>query len=153
MVPSVTSVHSGLPALLGLFVAVAVSAPLPASEAEQEPIEKIGKQEFIQSCAACHGVTAKGDGPVADLLTVELPDLTTIRKRHGGEFPASWVYRIIDGRTEVPAHGRREMPVWGDRYRVEALQSLPLPFNVGADALVHGRILSLVFYLDYIQED
>lgn len=45
------------------------------------------------------------------------------------------------------------MPVWGDRYRAEALQGLPLPLGVGADALVHGRILSLVFYLDYIQED
>ena len=153
MVPSMTSIHFGLPALFGALIAAAVSAPLAASETEQDPIEKIGKQEFIQSCAACHGVNAKGDGPVADLLAVELPDLTTIRKRHGGEFPASWVYRIIDGRTEVPAHGRREMPVWGDRYRAEALQSLPLPFNVGADALVHGRILSLVFYLDYIQED
>ena len=45
------------------------------------------------------------------------------------------------------------MPIWGDRYRVDALGALPLPLNVGADAIVHGRILSLIFYLELIQED
>lgn len=134
------------------LLATLVAAPLAAAGAEQEPIETIGKREFVQSCAACHGESGKGDGPVAQVLEVEPPDLTTIRKRHGGEFPATWVYRIIDGRTELPAHGRREMPVWGERYRAEALQGLVLPLNISADAVVHGRILSLVFYLDYIQE-
>jgi mono/diheme cytochrome c family protein len=134
-----------LPGLLALLAAPAL--------AQDEPIEEIGKQEFVRSCAACHGESGKGDGLVAGLLTVKPPDLTSIRKRHGGEFPASRVYRIIDGRNEMRPHGSREMPIWGDRYRVEALQGLPLPLNVGADAVVHGRILSLVFYLDFIQED
>jgi mono/diheme cytochrome c family protein len=133
-----------LMALLSLFLAPAL--------AQEEPIEEIGKQEFIRSCAACHGESGKGDGLVAGLLLVKPPDLTSIRKRHDGEFPASWVYRIIDGRNEMRPHGSREMPIWGDRYRAEALQGLPLPLNVGADAVVHGRILSLVFYLDFIQE-
>jgi mono/diheme cytochrome c family protein len=131
--------------LLSLFLAPAL--------AQEEPIEEIGKQEFMRSCAACHGESAEGDGPVADLLLVKPPDLTSIRKRHEGKFPASWVYRIIDGRNEKRPHGSREMPIWGDRYRAEALQGLPLPLNVGADAVVHGRILSLVFYLDFIQGD
>lgn len=130
-----------------------VSMASKAGQSEKDPIEAIGKREYLQSCAACHGEDGKGSGPVAEVLVAKPPDLTTIRKRHGGEFPASWIYRIIDGRTEVPAHGRRDMPVWGSRYRVEALQQLPLPLDSGADALVHGRILSLVFYLDYIQED
>jgi len=140
-------------ATIGALLMALVSTPLVCAEAERDPIETIGKQEFMHSCAACHGENGKGDGPVAEVLAVKPPDLTTIRKRHGGEFPAPWVYRIVDGRTEVPAHGRRDMPVWGDRYRAQALQSLPLPLNVGADSIVHGRILSLVFYLDYIQED
>lgn len=137
----------------GVLLAALLSPPSLGAETANDPIEEIGKQEFTQSCAACHGENGKGGGPVAEVLVVKPPDLTTISKRHGGEFPAPWVYRIIDGRTEVDAHGRRDMPVWGNRYRVEALQSLPLPLDVGADALVHGRILSLVFYLDYIQED
>ena len=123
------------------------------AHAQEDPIEAIGKQEFIRSCAACHGESGKGDGLVAGLLLVRPPDLTSIRKRHGGEFPTSWVYQIIDGRNEMRPHGSRQMPIWGDRYRAEALRGLPLPLNVSADAVVHGRILSLVFYLDFIQED
>lgn len=133
---------------IGLWLLLIASA-----HAQEEPIEQIGKQEFVRSCAACHGENGKGEGSVAELLLVKPPDLTSIRKRNGGEFPTSWVYRIIDGRNEVRPHGTREMPIWGDRYRAEALRELPLPLNVGADAVVHGRILSLVFYLDFIQED
>jgi mono/diheme cytochrome c family protein len=138
----------------GVVSLLASAAVLFASAlAAEEPIEEIGKEEFVRSCAACHGESGKGDGMVAEILMVKPPDLTSIRKRHGGEFPASWVYRIIDGRNEMRPHGSREMPIWGDRYRAEALSGLPLPLNVGADAVVHGRILSLVFYLDFIQED
>ncbi len=122
-------------------------------QAQVDPIEKIGKQEFVRSCAACHGESGRGDGLVAELLLVKPPDLTLIRKRHDGKFPASWVYRIIDGRNDLRPHGSMEMPIWGDRYRADALRGLPLPLNVSADAVVHGRILSLVFYLDLIQED
>ena len=121
--------------------------------AQREPIENVGRQEFTQSCASCHGEHAKGDGPLSELLVVAPPDLTTIRKRHGGKFPASWVYRIIDGRTDIRSHGSGAMPIWGDRYRADALRGLPLPLNASADAVVHGRILSLVYYLDLIQED
>ena len=64
-----------------------------------------------------------------------------------------WVFRIIDGRNDLRAHGSKEMPVWGDRYRADALRGLPLPLNVSVDAVVYGSILSLVFYLDLIQED
>ena len=134
-----------LTALLSVFLTPAL--------AEEEPIDEIGKREFVRSCAACHGESARGDGLVAGLLLVKPPDLTSIRKRHGGQFPASWVYRVIDGRAEMRPHGSMEMPIWGDRYRVDALRGLPLPLSVGADAVVHGRILSLVFYLDGIQED
>ncbi len=134
--------------MTGLMLAFVTGA-----RAQGEPIEEIGRQEFIKSCAACHGERAKGDGPVAGLLLTEPPDLTSIRKRRGGQFPASWVYRIIDGRNEVRAHGPREMPIWGSRYRAEALSGIPLPLDISADAVVHGRILSLVFYLDFIQED
>ncbi len=123
------------------------------ARADEDPIEKIGKQEFTRSCAACHGEGGKGDGLVAGLLLAKPPDLTLISKRHDGAFPASWVYRIIDGRSEMRPHGSKEMPIWGDRYRADALRGLPLPLDVGADAVVHGRILSLVFYLDLIQED
>jgi mono/diheme cytochrome c family protein len=139
--------------IAGMLLTGLMSAVIAPVQGQEEPIEEIGKQEFIRSCAACHGESGKGDGLVAELLLVRPPDLTLIRERHGGKFPASWVYRIIDGRNDLRAHGREEMPIWGDRYRADALRGVPLPLNVDADAVVHGRILSLVFYLDLIQED
>ena len=139
--------------IVGMLLTGLMSAFIAPVQGQEEPIEEFGKQEFIRSCAACHGESGKGDGLVAGLLLVRPPDLTLIRERHGGKFPASWVYRIIDGRNDLRAHGRAEMPIWGDRYRADALRGLPLPLNVDADAVVHGRILSLVFYLDLIQEE
>jgi hypothetical protein len=139
--------------IAGMLLTGLMSAFIAPVQGQEEPIEEFGKQEFIRSCAACHGESGKGGGLVAGLLLVRPPDLTLIRERHGGKFPASWVYRIIDGRNDLRAHGRGEMPIWGDRYRADALRGLPLPLNVDADAVVHGRILSLVFYLDLIQED
>ena len=141
------------PTVGGVLLMGFLSAALAPVQAQEEPIEEIGKQEFIRSCAACHGESGRGDGLVAELLLGKPPDLTSISKRHGGKFPASWVYRIIDGRNNMRPHGSKEMPIWGDRYRADALRGFPLPLSISADAVVHGRILSLVFYLDFIQED
>jgi mono/diheme cytochrome c family protein len=33
-----------------------------------QPEENPGRNEFLQSCASCHGVSGKGDGPVAKSL-------------------------------------------------------------------------------------
>jgi len=141
------------PRRAGVLLIALYSATGAPAVAQGEPIDEVGRREFVRSCAACHGETGRGDGLVAGLMSVKPPDLTTIRKRHGGTYPASWVYRIIDGRNAMRAHGSEEMPIWGDRYRADALRGLPLPLNISADAVVHGRILSLVYYLDLIQED
>ena len=98
--------------------------------------ELSGPELFERLCASCHGATGRGDGPVAPLVKVGVPDLTLIAFRDGGEFPAEDVHRIIDGRSERPAHGPRDMPVWGwqfydgtnlddsaERARVDALIS------------------------------
>mgnify|MGYP006204307787 CR=1 FL=1 len=53
---------------------------------------------------------------VAPLVKVGVPDLTRIAWRDGGEFPTEDVRRTIDGRFERPAHGPRDMPVWGWRF-------------------------------------
>jgi hypothetical protein len=70
-------------------------------------------QLYEQLCASCHGVEGKGDGPVAPLIKIGVPDLTRLAYRDGGEFPTEDVRRVIDGRFERPAHGPRDMPVWG----------------------------------------
>jgi mono/diheme cytochrome c family protein len=84
-----------------------------------------GQQLYAELCASCHGPAARGDGPVADSLKVRPPDLTTIGARHGGAFPAEQVRDMIDGRAAVPAHGTREMPVWGYEFEARAPETEP----------------------------
>ena len=55
----------------------------------------------------------RGDGPVAPLIKIGVPDLTRLAARDGGEFPTEDVCQIIDGRYDRRAHGPRDMPVWG----------------------------------------
>ena len=72
-----------------------------------------GAQLFQTSCSGCHGADAHGNGPVAEFISVRVPDLTRISATHGGAFPAEQVYRIIDGQSDMSAHGARHMPIWG----------------------------------------
>ena len=71
-------------------------------------------------CASCHGAAGHGDGPVASSLKVQVPDLTRIVARQG-HFPTEQIRRIIDGRTTLPPHGSRNMPVWGREFRSAAI--------------------------------
>jgi mono/diheme cytochrome c family protein len=72
-----------------------------------------GPDLFREYCAPCHGVEARGNGPVASALKVKVADLTILAKKNGGTFPASQVRKTIVGDDAVQAHGSREMPVWG----------------------------------------
>ena len=71
-----------------------------------------GEKMFRAYCASCHGVSGKGNGPVASALRGKSADLTQLAKRHQGVFPSEWVARVIEKGT-VAAHGSSEMPVWG----------------------------------------
>jgi mono/diheme cytochrome c family protein len=65
-------------------------------------------------CATCHGVDAKGVGPMTQWLKIEAPDLTRIARREAGKFPLARIQRIIAGDENITkGHGSREMPVWG----------------------------------------
>ena len=71
-----------------------------------------GRAAFADHCAVCHGLNADGNGPMAPVLMVPPPDLTTLAEGNGGVFPTGRVLRRIDGRDEVLAHGG-PMPVFG----------------------------------------
>jgi mono/diheme cytochrome c family protein len=75
-----------------------------------------GKDLYLRFCASCHGVSGRGDGPVAGSLKVEVPDLTLIARRAKGFYPRANIEKIIDGRYLVGAHGTRTMPVWGEDF-------------------------------------
>jgi mono/diheme cytochrome c family protein len=72
-----------------------------------------GATLFRIHCASCHGKQGEGDGPVAPALRTKPANLTTLTRLAGGKFPSAEVEAAIDGRTDIRAHGIREMPVWG----------------------------------------
>jgi mono/diheme cytochrome c family protein len=98
---------------------------------------------FRTHCATCHGADARGNGPLAEQMRRMPPDLTTFTMRNGGVFPSERVRRIIDGR-DVTSHGDREMPVWGDVFRI--------PRGTAETSAAGDRIASIVRYLEGIQQ-
>ncbi|MFN7977285.1 MAG: cytochrome c [Vicinamibacterales bacterium] len=102
-----------------------------------------GDYLFRTYCAACHGTSAKGDGPLAESMRRRPANLTEIGKRNQGVFSADQVFKTIDGRTPVKGHGGPDMPVWGDVFSKSS--------DGGDPAVVEARIKALVAYLESIQ--
>ena len=129
------------PMLCTLMLAGAVSTIAHA----EDLTGRGGAQLYKEFCASCHGEKGHGDGPVASSLKVEVPDLTRLAIRHGGNFPTERVRAIIDGRTTMPPHGTRDMPVWGLAFGV-AVGNDP-----GNEYRTQGFIALLVDYVRSIQ--
>lgn len=72
-----------------------------------------GPDLFQAYCASCHGLDARGTGPAAPAMKTRVPDLTLLTKNYYGKFPADHVRKVILGDAVMPAHGSREMPIWG----------------------------------------
>ena len=113
----------------------------------------LGEFEYQNSCVACHGVSGKGDGPVTDFLSGAVPpDLTVLQKNNGGVFPVTAVFSMISGGDVASAHGTRDMPIWGDRFRERINAANDPNFSPpDKDAYVGTRVLALVEYLASIQ--
>lgn len=135
--------------------AVLVLALLPGCASEPPPgrppphpvLVEQGAELYGRYCAACHGLDAQGEGPVAGALRTSPSDLTRIAARREGRFPAAEIALHIDGRFAPEAHGTREMPVWGRRFSAE------LPAGELQQPIVRGRLLVLVTFLEAIQRD
>lgn len=131
-------------ATLRITVAASICLAAPARAAD-DVLARQGAALFAAHCAACHGANATGDGPVAAALRTPPADLTRIAERRKGVFPDAEIARFIDGRFDVPAHGTREMPIWG-RQLGESIGGGTEP-----DEVARGRILAIVEYLKTIQ--
>ncbi len=114
---SMTSHHRHI--LLAVIVAAILLALASVSAHAQDFSNYTGAELYKRFCSSCHGAHAKGDGPVAKSFKIEVPDLTRISQRHGGQFPADQIKKIIDGRQVLPPHGSREMPVWGFEFYLQ----------------------------------
>lgn len=140
--------RSGIAALLAVWLAHGAEPVLAAPENVTPTVE----QDFNFHCAACHGTDGKGDGPVADLLKIQPPDLTRIAERNGGIFSEDAVFETIAGGNMPLSHGTREMPIWGNLFIGETLdRSVSVEEAQEAVAEATDRIKRLVKYLHTIQ--
>jgi mono/diheme cytochrome c family protein len=152
MPPFPRALSRAIPFVL-LLAASGLTGAVAAGAGEPDDLEDdnyhYGVVEYEIACLPCHGIDGRGDGPLADRLEVPPADLTQIAMSNGGEFPVLRLFEMIDGRALVAAHGRREMPVWGDRYRT-ALPGEGNRAEIETEAL--ARIAALVRYLETLQE-
>jgi len=103
-----------------------------------------GSYTYRTYCATCHGEKGKGDGPLAENLRFQPPDLGLLAARNGGSYPAKDVARIIDGRKPLDGHGGPDMPVWGDAFKN--------PETGFDDEMVRRKIQSVVDFLETLQQ-
>ena len=112
----------------------------------------LGRVDYKDNCASCHGVSGKGDGPMQSFLVKPPSDLTTIARRNGGKFPQELMWEVIDGRWSGDSgpHGSREMPVWGNEFKARAM-TRPGDSTRTAEWSARNRIVSLLMYLETVQ--
>lgn len=139
-------------ATMAIALAMAVTGNF-AMAAEKNPKADLGKVEYENSCALCHGKDGKGTGSINDLFKRAPTDLTMLAKRNRGVFPFDRVYAVIDGREMVRGHGDRDMPAWGNRYTSDSVKAAEYYMDVPYDAEMYARarILSLIDYLNRMQ--
>ena len=63
---------------------------------------------------------------------------------YNGKFPTDHVYQIIRGDVNMPAHGNKEMPVWGPVF---------LAMSAAHPAQVQMRLTNLAKYLESLQQE
>ena len=101
-----------------------------------------GVAMYTEYCAVCHGKAGKGDGPAAAALKKTPADLTMLAMHNDGKFPENKVYGSIRGEAETPAHGSKDMPVWGSLFQ---------DMSHGNSAEVQMRISNLTHYIAGLQ--
>jgi mono/diheme cytochrome c family protein len=126
---------------------LSLAAPFARARGQQAPkkipnapVELSGAELFKSYCATCHGIDAKGNGPMAAVLKVPPPDLTILTKRNNGKFPADHVATVLKNGVDVPAHGTAEMPIWGSTFA-----------DIKTHRIVTMRVTDLTRYLESLQ--
>lgn len=144
-----SSRHAGY--LLALWLC-ALSLPTIGADTgllvTDEDVVNTGHIVYQSHCAVCHGPTGRGDGPFAPLLHATPADLSRLAARNGGELPFWRVYETISGSELLPAHGTREMPIWGEALARESTTTALDPVTY-----TRGRIFNLLAWLRVIQRE
>ncbi|HST10883.1 MAG TPA: cytochrome c [Terriglobales bacterium] len=131
-------------AMIAMAQQAAPSQEKVIKHAPVKPTSAASGQEMYSSyCAVCHGLDGKGAGPAASALKVPPSDLTALAAQNGGKYPSLHISSVLRGEAETPAHGSKDMPVWGPLFR---------HLSLGHDAEVQQRIANLNQYIDSIQK-
>ena len=132
-------------ALLLLPTGAAIAQTKATAAQDQLPANFVptGRDMFKQYCAACHGLDAKGHGPASVSLKVTPANLTTLSKRHGGEFPYDLVTDVLRFGPGIAAHGSSDMPTWGPIFQY---------MDNYNQTIVQKRIKNLCDYIASLQE-
>jgi mono/diheme cytochrome c family protein len=121
-----------------------------ATRAESEKTRslelKMGQEQYMRYCSTCHGPKAEGDGVASHLFTKKPPNLTLLAKNNGGEFPMNEVLGIVKGDAPIAAHGKREMPLWGE------IIGRPEQETMDSQAVADSEIMTIATYLKSIQQ-
>ncbi|RLJ58974.1 cytochrome c [Litoreibacter meonggei] len=127
-----------------IALAVAILAPLTAAAQDAEA----GGDLFMQYCATCHGVDAKGGGPMNSVLVIQPTDLTRLASENDGVFPRVRAISRIDGRDPLVSHGS-PMPIFGQFFegRGETIRG-----EDGVMIMTSQPVIDLVAYLEGVQE-
>ncbi len=129
--------------LLALVVISGFALPALAQSVER------GDAYYLQHCATCHGLDARGNGPMASVLLVQPPDLTQLSAGNDGVFPTIRVVMRIDGRDPLVSHGS-PMPVYGQFFQQGADVAIKAPS--GQPILTSQPIVDLLTYLQTLQD-
>ncbi len=136
--------------VLVALIAFAMLAPAqeqPTKQIKHVPIVSTspasGVEMFKTYCAVCHGTDARGNGPATSALKVAPADLTTLAEKNGGKYPAMKVVTTIRGEDSLPAHGNKEMPIWGKLF---------FSMSGGHESEVQQRVSNLTKYIESLQK-
>ncbi len=102
-----------------------------------------GAELYHSYCEICHG--DHGDGPMEEVLQVDVPDLTKLTQMHGGTFPREHLENILSGTDDFLSHGTANMPVWGDVFMEGE--------HLRREWQAEEKINELVDYLEGIQQE
>jgi mono/diheme cytochrome c family protein len=121
-------------------IAKAGEQQAPKKTVSTTSAELSGEEIFKSYCATCHGSDGKGKGPMAAVLKVPPPDLTTLSRRNNGKFPADQIASVLKNGVDVPAHATAEMPIWGSTFA-----------DIKTHRVVTMRVTDMILYLESIQ--
>ncbi len=133
--------------ILAVFTMAQQPAPKEDTVIRHVPVKQTnpssGQEMFTSYCAVCHGANGSGGGPAASALKAAPTDLTTLAQKNGGKYPAMHVSSVLRGEAETPAHGSKDMPMWGPLFR---------NLSQGHEGEVQQRIANVNGYLESIQK-